>query len=108
MIDTIWTQWASPANVILLVTLILLLVVVALAQRRDDFDWADALRDDSTDKITVLRVTAIGAFGVSSWVVMHEATENQMTDTMFLIYCVTWSSSILLSKFLDRWSGGTK
>lgn len=99
----LWQVWLAPVNLVLLLALVAIGLVIWRAQRREDFDWADALRDDAKDnKISVWRVIVFGAFAAHTWVLMHEAAEAQVSDGMYLIYGAFWSMSSLGAKIIDK------
>ncbi len=94
-------EWLTPTNVVLALTLVLAAFVVVRAQRRQDFDFADAMRGFD-GKASIARIASLGAFAASTWVVMNATVGGKITDAMFLTYCVTWSGSMLLSKWIDK------
>ena len=104
-----WLDWvvqhANVADIMLAVLLLGAAWVVWKAQRRDDFDFADMLRDDTTGKPTVLRLAIMGSFAVSSWVVMHDTLANNLSDQQFWAYLGIWSGAAILRYIAEKWDG---
>jgi hypothetical protein len=104
-----WLAWmlshVNAADTVLVVLLIGAAWVVWMAQRREDFDFADMLKDDGTGKATPLRFAIIGSFAVSSWVVMHDTLASNLSDTQWVVYLVTWSGAAIMRVFAEKWDG---
>jgi len=104
-----WLHWAvthaNAADIVLVFLLIGACWVVWKAQSREDFDFADMLRDDTSNKPTPLRFAIIGSFAISSWVVMHDTLANNLSDPQWIFYLVTWSGAAIMRVFAERWDG---
>ena len=103
-----WLIEHVAQDVPLLVLIVLLAatgVILWLAQKRDDFDLANVLKDES-GKESALRVCTLGAFAFSSWSVMKDTLRTEGIDPqIMLIYCLTWSGALVFVKFADKWNG---
>ena len=95
-------EWAKPENVVLAIGLIGLALALMLANRRGRLDLSQMFKDGA-GATSAGRVTAIGAFIVSSWIVMKAALANARSDNAFGLYLVAWSGSMVLSKAIDHW-----
>ena len=100
------------------VVLSLMLIGMALAmisaQRRSDFDWGDAFRDDN-GKVSWFRAAVVVSLGISSWVLIYAFMNgvrstydaNGMTLVLdklfayFVAYMVVWSGAKIIEKALD-------
>lgn len=89
---------------ILAVLFMLLAYVLMRAQRRADFDIAGFLRDES-GKESALRAFAFVALGMTSWVMATLVFLNQMNETYFLYYNMTWSGALVLRELAQKWDG---
>jgi hypothetical protein len=78
--------------------------VLVLAQRRPDFDASHFLRDDE-GRLSSLRLFAFIACAVHTWVIAVETMGSRITVDQMAVYSVTWSSSLVLARFADKWNG---
>src|SRR5262245_60474086 len=93
------------AGVILLFGLVLAVILFMCAQRGKekgaDFDFRRMLTDDA-DKPSMLRILAVGAFFVSSWVLMRDAISiNGADSTVLAIYLASWSGAPVVAKLIE-------
>lgn len=98
------------AGVVLIIMLTGMFVLFWLAQRGgpEGFDLRRMLLDDN-DKPSVLRVLSVGAWAVSSWVVMRDAITVEGADVPLLaVYLAAWSLSPVAVKLIEalqaKWS----
>jgi hypothetical protein len=96
-------RWDIPA-VMLVILLGGFAVSLVLTQRRKDFDFADAYRDEN-GKVSAARVLAVGSWVVASWIVMQDMLDGVPTPEIFWAYCVSFSGSLVLSKAAEKWNG---
>ena len=97
-----------PAAV-LAVILLGALYVVHKAQEREDFDFADMLRDDN-DKPSALRLGIFVCLAVSSWALIYDTIHQKELDPQaFGIYILVWSGAKIAEKIVDmvaaKWVG---
>lgn len=78
--------------------------VLVLAQRRPDFDASHFLRDDE-GRLSSLRLFAFIACSVHTWVIAVETMASRITVDQMTVFSVTWSSSLVLARFADKWNG---
>jgi hypothetical protein len=78
--------------------------VLVMAQRRDDFDASQFLRDDA-GQLSSLRLFAFIACAVHTWVIAVETMGSRITVDQMAVYSVTWSGSLVLARFADKWNG---
>lgn len=78
--------------------------VIVLAQRRSDFDASQFLRDDA-GRLSSLRLFAFIACAVHTWVIAVETMGSRITVDQMAVYAVTWSGSLVLARFADKWDG---
>lgn len=75
------------------------------AQRRTDFDISELIRDEH-GKLDSWKIFSVGAFILSSWLLMVVAM-GQPSDNLLLyawgMYLVVFSGSATLSKVIDTW-----
>lgn len=91
---------------LLLFAALLLPIVWVLwrAQRRADFDASQFLRDEH-GRLSSVRLFAGFALAVSSWVVAVETVNARLTFEGYAVYLITWSGSLVLARFADKWDG---
>ena len=90
---------------LLVVLLAVGLWVIWRAQRRADFDWADALRDEA-GKPSALRFGVLVAIAVTSWVVMKVAlAKSEDLPQIFWAYLFAWSGAPILREVAAKWNG---
>lgn len=73
------------------------------AQRRDDFDFAPMLCDE-TGKASALRLAIFICIAVSSWVVIKvtmNTTDPDKAFNYFVVYTAVWSGAKIVEKLLD-------
>jgi len=97
-----WAQWTKPVNLTLAIMLVLAVYVAVRAQRRNDFDWANSLKDEQ-GKESIARLGALVALAISTWVIMHVTVEGKLTEWLYTAYLLTWSGSMVLAKAVDNW-----
>lgn len=94
------------AAFVLILLLILALFIAWRAQGRDDFDFADMLRD-SSGKTSVARVGALVCLSISSWYVIYVTIKsNTVSDNVlwsFGLYMGVWSGTKVAERFIDAW-----
>jgi len=95
-------DWLKPANLVLALTLLCAAYVVWKAQQRADFDWAEMLRDENK-KPSAFRIMSFGAFGATTWVLMHDALGQTISDTQWRDYLIAWSGAAVIAKAIDAW-----
>ena len=95
-------DWLKPANLVLALTLLCAAFVMVRAQGRQDFDFAEMLKDEQ-GKPSAFRLIGFGAFGVTSWVLMLHGVSEKMDDWMWRDYLLAWSGSVVLAKAVDAW-----
>jgi hypothetical protein len=78
--------------------------VVAKAQKREDFDASQFLRDDA-GKLSSVRLFAFVSLGVHTWVIAVETMASRITSDQMTIYAVTWSGSLVLAEAVGKWNG---
>lgn len=83
-----WVLWQTQAN------------------KRNKFDFADMLRDE-TDKPSALRMAIFIGLGISSWAIMYMLVSNKgKIDTwIFVAYMVVWSGAKVADKLVDAYAG---
>lgn len=75
-------------------------IIAFLAQKRQDFDWGDAFRDQ-TNKVSSIRVFAFVCLAISSWIIAVLTMNGKLTYDFYLAYLLTWSGSMVLVKVVD-------
>lgn len=96
----------APALSLFFGSLITLYVVFA-AQRRNNFDWGNALRDDS-GKESALRLAIFVSIVVTSWLlifismnVIKDGKDLEQLYPFFVTYLAVWSGAKVAEKALD-------
>jgi hypothetical protein len=92
------------AEVVLVALLLASAWVVWQAQKRDDFDFAKMLKDE-TGKESALNMAILGSFAVSTWVIMHDTLANNLSDSQWWGYLITWSGARILALAANKWDG---
>lgn len=100
-----------PAAILLLL-LFACFAIVIRAQRRADFDWGDALRDD-TGKVSAMRLGVLVCLVISSWVLVDLTLKYADKDPekllyFYLIYVAVWSGAKIVEKLLEAKFGASK
>lgn len=97
--------WLKANADLATVTLVAMLLVAAWimwkAQKRSDFDFAQMLLDEA-GKPSALRLSIMGSFAISSWVVMHDTLDNTLTDWEFVSYLAVWSGAKVADTFAQK------
>jgi hypothetical protein len=102
--DRVLSAVDLPALVLMLL-MSLALWVIWRAQRNGKFDFSEMLRDEN-GKPSGLRLSVLGAFAVSSWVLMREALEAGPLDPqVYFVYLATWSGALVFVKGVEKWDG---
>jgi hypothetical protein len=94
--------------IVLLIILAMGWGIVKQAQKREDFDFSNMLRDDN-NKESALRFAVFVALAVSSWFVIYDTIHNKAGDNQaLLIYVVVWSGAKVAEKLVEalaaKWS----
>jgi hypothetical protein len=79
-------------------------VVLFQAQKRDDFDWSEFLRDESK-KLSWGRLGAFVCLMTHSWTVFARTLNDRITVEELGLYAITWSGSLVLLQAIDAWKG---
>lgn len=96
---------ADTANILLVFLMGVAWRIGVLAQRREDFDFAEMLRDE-LGKASALRLGVLGSFAVSSWTLVHEAlATGSIEPQLYWAYLATWSGAMVFIKAVDKWEG---
>jgi hypothetical protein len=93
-----------PAVVLMFMVLAFVYVLIKV-QRREDFDLADMLRDE-TGRASSVRMGAFVCLAISSWAIMYMLVKYQgVIDTwIFLGYMGIWSGAKAVEKAIDAWA----
>ena len=97
---------------ILLAMLVAFFIAANKAQKRDDFDWGEILREDLSDgkagKLSAVRIGTVAYIIVSSWLmvffamtIVKTAADLAYFFNYFLAFIVTLSGSKAVEKALD-------
>lgn len=78
--------------------------VLVRAQRRDDFDAGDFLRDEA-GKLSKGGLFAFIACAAHTWALMVETINARLTVEFSTIYALTWSGSLILLEAIKVWKG---
>jgi hypothetical protein len=91
----------------LLAMLAITIYVLFAAQRRGDFDWGQALKDDN-GKVSALRLAIFAAIAVSSWLlifvsmnVIKSGQDLEQLYPFYATYLAIWSGAKVAEKALD-------
>lgn len=100
-----WVQTFSGQmdlpGVLLLVMLVGMVLLAILAQQGEDFELRRMLLDEN-EKPSMLRILAVGAWGVSSWVLMKDAISAGGADaTLLAVYLAAWSGAPVAAKLIE-------
>jgi archaellum biogenesis protein FlaJ (TadC family) len=97
----------STPSVVLFGILLFAVYVAFKAQKRDDFDFADMLRDE-TGKPSALRTSIFVSLAITSWVLVYIVIEKRVSDStlfnLFAIYIAVWSGAKVAEKAIDAWA----
>lgn len=96
-------RWDLPA-LVLFCMLLAYAWSLWMTQRRRDFDFPDMYRDER-GKPSTSRVLSVGAWVVTSWVLMQDALDGVTTTELFWAYALVWSASKPLEKAVEKWNG---
>lgn len=90
---------------LLLVLLVSLFIwVLFSAQRSQNFEASQFLRDE-TDRLSFGRLAAFGCFVIHSWAFSVWVIRGVISFNDVVLYCVTWSGSLLLLRLMDIYRG---
>lgn len=105
IISGLSVQLILPA-LLLLALLLVMMFVLWRAQKREDFDLANMLRQGSADgKESGAQLAILISVAMSSWVLMSETLNARLTDGLWYGYLITWSGSPALLLVAQRWNG---
>ena len=101
------SQFLSVPGLVLLFLLAIGLHVIFTSQKRDDFDWADMLKDES-GKFSAFRLGVLVCLVGSTWVLlyitMYTVKDPAGLETLFKYYgayLVVWSGAKVVEKGLE-------
>lgn len=107
-LDQFLVWWASAFDgpfAVLLLLLAGLAIMLWRAQKNGHLDFAKMFKDEN-GKESGLRFCVLGAWIISSWVVMADLVAQKQGDAALLgIYLATWSGSAVFIRALERWDG---
>lgn len=105
------TALASSFTIDVLIPLVVLLIMFAvaarllfLAQKRDDFDIANFMKNDANKESSAILISFF-AFGVHTWYLMVSLLQKGPNTDLFTTYGVVWSCSIALAKWDGKLPG---
>ena len=98
------------AGLILLGMMAVMALLFMWAQSGENFDFRRMLLDEN-EKPSVLRVLAVGAWAMSSWVLMRDAvSKDGANETLLAIYLIFWSGAPVAAKLIEalqaKWTSG--
>ena len=91
--------------VTLLAMMGLFLWVLWSAQRREDFDAADFLREEPSGKMSFGRLAGFVCLITMTWVVFIRTLNDKLTVEELALFAVTWSGSLVLLQAINAWKG---
>jgi hypothetical protein len=86
----------------LLAMVVMFIWVLSRAQKSDDFDASQFLRDEF-GKLSAWRLFAFVCVSTHTWVIFSQQINDKLTENGILIYCATWSSSAVLAQVVSAW-----
>lgn len=89
---------------ILFCLLVFAFALVLRAQSRDDFDFADMLRDDD-GKVSSTRMFSFICLAVTSWIIATLTISDKLTPDYFWYYLIVWSGTAVALKLVEKWNG---
>ena len=90
-------------DALLLALICAFLIVLGLWQHRDDtFDLRWLLVDSKTSKVSLFKTGQLIALIVSSWALIFETRNGNLTEWLYLAYIATWSGANVASKVVER------
>jgi hypothetical protein len=90
--------------VVLVVMLLAMWRMLVKVQKRPDVDMIDILRN-ADGKLSWLNTGGVGAFAISSWVLMHDALANTVSDQQWWAYLLIWSGAPVSNAIVNKWDG---
>lgn len=96
-------RWDLPA-IVLVAALLIYAWSIYKTQTRGDFDFAEMYKDDQ-GKPSTGRVIGVGAWVISSWVLMQDIMDGIPTPEIYWAYVIAWSAAKPLEKAAEKWSG---
>jgi hypothetical protein len=80
-------------------------VMLYVAQHKGKLDLSQMFKDDA-GKESGLRFAILGAWIMSSWLLMSDTVNQKQGDpTLLGIYLATWSGSAIFARLIDKWNG---
>ncbi len=83
---------------------LLFIWVLFQAQRRNDFDASQFLRDDH-NRLSWARLAAFICCMCHTWMVFTRTLNDKITFEEQVLYCLVWSGSLLLLQAMEVWRG---
>lgn len=96
-------RWDLPA-IVMVAMLVVFAWTLYRTQQQADFNFADMYRDDDR-KPSTSRLIAVGAWVISSWVLMQDVLDGVPTPEIYWAYVIGWSAAKPLEKMAERWDG---
>ena len=81
--------------------------VLLMAQRRDDFDASQFLRDDN-GKLSFWRLSAFICLGLHAWNYMIRTQNGTITFNEQVLWGCLWSGSAVVMMAVEKWAGKTE
>ena len=78
--------------------------VIFSAQKREDFDASEFLRDDK-NRLSWGRLGAFICLMTMTWVIFVRTLNDKLTVEEMALYAVTWSGSLVLLQAIEAWKG---
>lgn len=78
--------------------------ILVLAQRRDDFDASEFLRDDK-GKLSFWRLSAFVCLGLHAWNYMIRTQNGAITFNEQVLWGCLWSGSAVVMMAVEKWVG---
>lgn len=90
----------------LLVSVLIVAFFIYRASRDPEspFGFSEVFMED--DKTSLKHVCAMGAFFVSSWIVLHQEVYGRLSAEMFGVYMFGWVFAYTAPKVMEKWKSG--
>lgn len=78
------------------------ITLYVLQTRKDSFDLRELLRDDTTGKLSILKIGQVVTLLVTTWGFVYLIMHDRFTEYYLLIYMAIWSGSDVAKDFANR------
>lgn len=66
------------------------------------FDISSVIVDGKTNKFSLSKFGQLVALVISTWIIVHQTLNNQLTEWLFTGYMLAWAGANFLNKYISK------